>query len=241
MSFFVPGEVAPSLVPASLPKAHGWLYSWPRSDHPGYRQLQLSGALAQVASTTGKRWDQYIADVSTALSTAGGWTASIGTTGLITISGSSKTIGYPDRLGWLMGMGAEGSTVEASVTTTRTSKFVPPGGIPLMGLTWDSVEVERERELIMDRSRRQSGYVWGGARVWRWRLHMTKWAYEALITGWCLRGKVTLMGSNATAIGIAAPTGALTGHVLGLEGAPVWDGPTQLTARVTLLVAGSTA
>lgn len=239
MSFYTPGEVVPSLVPATLPKAHGWLYSWPRSDHPGYRQLLVSGALAQVASTTGKRWDLYVADLSTALTTAAGWTASIGTTGLVTVAGSSGTVGYPDRLGWLLGLAREANTVESAAATSKLSRFIPPGGIPLLGLTWESVEYEREREMIMDRSRRQSGYVWGGARVWRWRLHMTKWAYEALITGWCLRGKVTLVGSNTTAISDSVPTGALTGHVLGLEGAPAWDGPTQLTARVTLLVAGA--
>lgn len=233
-----PGEVIPA-VPDVWPTANGWLYSWVRSDHVGYRKISIGGSVAQVASTTGKRWDLYIADLATALTSAASWTAAIGTTGKVTLSGSSAIVGYPDRLGWLLGMGKEALTTEAAAATSQVSRYVPPGGIPLLGLSWDEVDVEREREIILDRSRRQSGHVWGGARVWRWRLTMTRFAYEALCTGWCLRGKVTLAGSSTTAISSSVPGGALTGYVLGPEGAPSWGGPTQSWATVTLFVAGA--
>lgn len=234
----IPGEVTPS-TPTLWPRAVGWLYSWPRSDHPGHRTISIGGAEAKVASTTGKRWDLYVADLSTALTAAAGWTATIGTDGRLTLAGSSKVVKYPDRLGWLCGMGRDAGTVETAATTSLVSRYVPPGGIPLMGITWESVDVERERELLMDRQRRQSGYVFGGARVWRWTLQMSRWGYEALCTGWCLRGKVTLAGSSTTAISSSVPGGALTGHALGLVGAPAWTGPNQQIARVTMLVAGT--
>lgn len=236
---YLPGETAPA-APASWPKANAWLYSWPRSDHPGYRVVRVGGTWCQVASTTGQRWDTYVAALSTALSAAG-WSAAIGTDGRVTLSGSSAVLSYPDRLGWLLGMGTEGGLTEGAAVTSRVSRYVPPGGIPLLGATWEEVSVERERELVMDRQRRQSGYVFGGARVWRWRLSLTRWGLEALRSRWCLRGKVTLAGSSITAIDSATPGGALTGYALSLEGAPTWDGPTQTTCQVTLLVAGSTA
>jgi hypothetical protein len=238
VSLILPDRVVPS-VPQSWPRAVGWLYSWVRSDHLGYRTISLDGSDATVASTTGKRWDLYVADLSTALTTAGSWTAAIGTDGRVTLAGASRTIGYPDRLGWLLGMGTEAGTKEAATTTSRVSRFVPPGGIPLMGITWESVDLERESELVTDRSMRQGGYIFGGARVWRWRLKMSRWAYEALCSGWCMRSKITLAGSSTTAISSSVPGGALTGHALGLAGAPTWTGPQQDIAEVTLVVAGA--
>lgn len=224
--------------PALWPRAVGWLYSWPRSDHPGYRRLSVGGAVAQVASTTGKRWDLYVADLSTALTSAASWAASIGTDGRVTLAGSSALVGYPDRLGWLLGMGKEALTTEGAAAASYTSRYVPPGGIPLTGVSWSEVDLQRESELVLDRARRQSGYVWGGARVWRWQLKMTRYAYQALATGWCLRGKVSLVGSSTTAISSSVPGGALTGHALGLVGAPSWSGPNDMIAQVTMLVAG---
>lgn len=234
---YLPGEEPPT-IPASWPKANGWIYSWVRSDHPGYRTIRVGGTWCQVASTTGTRWDQYVGALSTSLASAG-WNAAIGTDGRVTLSGGSAVLSYPDRLGWLLGMGVEAGTTEAAATTSRVSRFVPPGGIPLLGLTWEDVTVERERETVLDKQRRQSGYAFGGARVWRWRLHMTRWALEALRSRWCLRGKVTLAGSSTTAISPAVPGGALTGFALSLEGAPAWDGPTETTCQVTMLVAGT--
>lgn len=240
---YLPGEVVPSVPPSrawSTTGAKGWLYGWARSDHLGYRQVRVGGNVAVVASTTGKRWDQYIADLSTALTAAAGWTATIGTDGRVTLAGASGILSYPDRLGWLLGMGAEAGTIEAAAVASRVSRFVPPGGIPLLGLTWTEVNVEREKELVTDRTRRQGGYAFGGARIWRWQLKMSRWAYEALCVGWCLRGKITLAGSSTTAISSAVPGGALTGYVLGLVGSPTWDGPTQEVCTATLIVAGDT-
>ena len=159
----------------------------------------------------------------------------------IVVTGASGTIGSTtifDRSGWLTGLGTEAG--QAYPAGDFQSAFVPPGGIPLLGATWDRVRVEREKEILSDRSRRFGGYVFGGARIWAWRLTMTRFAYDALCTGWCLRGKVTLAGSSTTAMAAAVPGGALTGYVLGLEGAPSWVGPSQQDIAVTLLVAATT-
>jgi len=233
------GEVTPA-IPDTLPTARAWLYGYVRSDHPGYRSLRVAGLPVTVASTTGKRWDSYVADLSTALTSTASWTATLGGDGRVTLAGSSSIISYPDRLGWLLGMGLDAGTSESTATTSRASRFVPPAGIPLYGAQWDSVSVEREREIVMDRSRRQGGYVWGGARVWRWTLTLHRWSLDALLTGWCLRGQVAIVGAGVSSpMSSSEPGGSLTGHALGLDGAPVWGGPTQQFATVRLLVAGS--
>lgn len=230
-----PEEVRPS-IPASWPTASAWLYSWVRTDHPGYRQIRIAGATYTITSGT-YRWDDFIAQIGTDTAAAAGQT-SIGSDGRVTIQYDTAVAAWPDRLGWLLGMGKEAGTSEAS-SAELISRFVPPGGIPLFGVTWTEVRVEREREQILDRSRRQSGYVFGGARVWRCVLRMTRWALEALQTGWCLRGKITLVGSVSSAMSSTVPGGALTGVALHLEGAPAWDDSTQQTCTVTMLVAGA--
>lgn len=232
------GEVIPS-IPSTLPVARAWLYGYVRSDHPGYRTVRVAGNPATVASTTGKRWDLYVADLSTAMTAAASWTATLGTTGAVTLAGSSSILSYPDRLGWLLGMGLDGGTTEAVATTSRASRYIPPAGIPLFGAQWDRVSVEREREIAKDRSRRQAGYVFGGSRVWRWTLTMHRWALDALMTGWCTRGQVSILGAGVSAaMGSSEPGGVLTGHALGLDGGPVWGGPSMDFATVQLLVAG---
>lgn len=232
---YLPGEVVPVKVPAaSWTTAQGWLYSWVRTDHPGYRLLSSDGRLLTVASGT-YRWDDFIVAINTAATAVGG-TFDKHRTGYITF-GCGTTIVWPDRLGWLLGLGVEAG---GSTSGSAQSPYVPPGGIPLLGATWDRVRVEREREIITDRSRRFGGYVFGAARLWSCRLSMTRYGYDALRTGWCLRGKVTIAGSSTTAMAAAVPGGALTGYVLGLEGAPAWSGPTQDTCTVTMLVAAVT-
>lgn len=232
---YLPGAVVPQRV-TTWAAASAWLYSWVRTDHPGYRTVKIDGVPFTLPSST-YRWDDYIAAVDTLTAAYQGYSIESG--GRIAVSdvGSYSRVTY-DRMGWLMGLGVEaGATITSAA---YASAYVPPGGIPLLGATWDEVSLERERELVTDRSRRQSGYVFGGARVWRFRLTMTRFAYEALAQGWCLRGKVSLVGSTSSAMSASTPAGVLSGYVLGLDGAPVWDGPTQEICRATLLVAGTT-
>ena len=126
-----------------------------------------------------------------------------------------------------------------AVTTADTSSyFIPPAGIPLLGATWESVTSEVERRQIVDRHRRNQGFVWGASEVFKCSLTMHRWALEALQTGWCLRGKVTLGGATKldTPVGLADPDGAITGYVLGIDGIE-WLDQTQTHARVTMSIA----
>lgn len=233
MALMLPGQVVPR-VPLSWPLAKGWIYSYVRTDHPGYRRLAPGGAPMVIASGT-YRWDLFVAELVAQLIPRGGGGGIDGGGGVF-LDTVSATCVWPDRLGWLLGFG-----VEAGATTTGEpqSLFVPPGGIPLMGVSWDEVTIEREREQIVDAARRHAGYVFGGARLWRCGVQMSGWAYEALAQRWCLRGQVTLLASSLTAMSASVSDGALTGSILGLAGVE-WAQKQRLTCKATLIVAGNT-
>jgi hypothetical protein len=188
------------------------------------------------------RWDDCIDALNDELFAApDNWDATIDSAGRISLGGSSSIVTWDDRIGWLLGFGREAGDAETAATSL-VSRFVPPGGIPCLGVTWDEVDVQRDREAVLDRSRRQQGYAFGGSRVWRVRATMTRWSLDALMTGWCLRGKISAVGADAAAISPSDPGGVLTGYVLGLEDVAWVDTDAlQTTARVTLLVATTTA
>lgn len=232
----VPGEIAPE-VPEAWPIAHGWLYSWVDTSTPGYRSVELTSG-TYTATSGHLRWDLFVDEINDRLQTAPEvWDLVIDGTGRINGGGDVTNVTWPERLGWLFGFGVEAGYSHTAVTSLL-SPFVPPGGIPCLGVSWEAVDLERDRELVLDRARSQQGYVFGGARVWRVRATMTRWALDALLTGWCLRGKLTAMCGNVTAIGPVEPGGAITGHVLGLESVAWLDsGSTQSTALATILLA----
>jgi len=219
--------------------AHGLIMSWVDTALPGYRDITIGGTPATVAADY-KRFDEYVSDLDAVLPAS--WTASWdSTTGRVTLSGPSSTVSFTDRMGWLLGMCGEPTTTFTSITS-KASTFVPPGCIPCLGVTWDEVDIQRDREVLYDRSRRQQGYVFGGSRVWRVRATVTRYALEALLTGWCLRGKVTIrQGSNASAISGSVEDGAITGHVLGLTDVSWIDAESlQGLASVSMLVTTTT-
>jgi hypothetical protein len=230
VTLFLPGAVVQQPARWSSRPATGFIYSWVRTDHPGYRRLSVGGVPFILPSGT-YRFDELI----TAIDAAMPGTCTMASNGRVSFA--TAGLGFPDRLGWLLGFGREGGTSE--VTALHDAPFVAPGCIPLQSITWERVTVEREREIVTDRSRRQGGYVFGAARLWIWTVGMTRHAFDALSTGWCLRSKVTVAGASLTAISSAVPGGALTGHVLGLDGSPTWDGPTNDTCRARIVIAAS--
>lgn len=219
--------------------AHGFLWSWVDTALPGYRDITIGGTPATIAAGY-KRFDEYVSDLDAVLPAS--WTAEFSTyAGQVTLTGPASTVSFTDRMGWLLGICGEPTTTFSSVTYC-TSAFVPPGGIPLLGVTWDEVDIQRDREVLYDRSRRQQGYVFGGSRVWRIRATVTRYALEALLTGWCLRGKVTIQsaGNTGTMSG-SEPGGELTGHVLGLTDVSWIDAESlQGLASVSMLVTTTT-
>lgn len=198
--------------------AAAWLLGYVRTDAPGYREVELDGVLSVVASGD-HRFDDFVT------ASQGVWNAYGG------VSFNASEIGFPDRLGWLLGFG------DARQVAYGSSKFIPPAGIPLMGATWTRVDSEADRRVIFDRHRRNQGYMWGAALVWRCKLTMHRWSLEALQTGWCLRGKVTLgcVGMLDTPISVSEPTGAITGYALGLDSVR-WLDSIQQTAVVEMSI-----
>ena len=217
------GEVVPSVVPwADLSNAQAWLYGYVRTDVPGYREIEKFGALTVVAAAE-YRFDALVAELA-------GLTLEQELTGQITTDTDRMT--PRDRLGWLLGWGVEPGTEVAD-----SFPYIPPAGIPLLGATWTAIETDEDRRIVIDKYKRNQGYVWGGASIFQCKLDMHRWSLEALQTGWCLRGKVTLGCADMidTPISSSEPRGAITGYALGL-GSVSWLDSIQQTARVEMAI-----
>ena len=217
-----------------------FIYGYVDTDHAGYRKITLGGSTYTVAAGY-YRWDAYITAINTAIS-ASGWALVSGTDGVSTLTKASGTaaIAWPDRLGWLLGYEVEPAATEHG-TGSLVGRGVAPGAIPLLGATWEDVQITKESQFLVDRSRRGHGYVFGTSRIWRWTLVMTSAALQALRTGWCLNGKIVISAATPAGLGSdpAWTTSATGGH---LEGVPVgledvtWIDALQTQARVSMLI-----
>lgn len=226
-------------VPTEWPVANAWLRGFINSNLPGYAKVDVGGA--ERTATSAKDDEPFDTWVDTKLESAitgDGWATSIDTSGRVTLSGTSAEIIWPDRLGWLMGFDAEPGDSEGTVTSI-TSRFVPPGQIPLLGAKPLDMVSDREVTLEIDRRMRPHASVFGTSNVWRYLLTMTRWAYDALITGWCLRGGVEIDFGDASVFSSTNPDGLVSGWVIGIESAN-HIGPSGMVNRpveVVLLLA----
>tara|TARA_R100000995_G_scaffold33194_2_gene14940 strand:+ start:776 stop:1474 length:699 start_codon:yes stop_codon:yes gene_type:complete len=217
-----------------------FLYGYVDTDAPGYRQVSLGGSVKTVAAGY-YRWDAFITAINAAITSAG-WAIVSTSTGLTTLTKASGTaaVVWPDRMGWLLGYDQPPNAAEGTVAAVQ-GRTVAPGAIPLIGATWDSVEIQKERQFVVDRSQRGHGYVFGTSRVWRWRLVMSEHALEALRSGWCLSGKVVVSAKDPTQLGADSPwstsntDGYVEGVPVGVEGVR-WLDTLQTVAEVTLLI-----
>jgi hypothetical protein len=200
--------------------ARAWLLGHVRTDAPGYREVTEAGVLRRAASGE-HRFDAYVTAIG----------ATWQTYGAVSFAGVPT---FTDRAGWLLGFGEAGVAPNANQSS---SFFVPPAGIPLVGATWEQVVDDADRRQVIDRHRRNQGYVWGDASLFRCKLVMHRYALEALQTGWCLRGKVTLGTASmlSTPISSIEPRGAITGYALGLDNVS-WLDSIQGLARVELSI-----
>ena len=217
-----------------------FLYGYVDTDIPGYRKVSLGGSVKTVAAGY-YRWDAFITAINSAISSAG-WVLASTSTGLTSLAKGSGTgaVVWTDRLGWLLGYDQPPGGAEGTVSGVM-ARAVAPGAIPLIGATWESVEIQKERQFVVDRSQRGHGYVFGTSRVWRWKLVMSSFSLEALRTGWCLSGKVVVSAKDPTQLGSdSAWSTSNTGGYL--EGVPVgvenvrWLDELQTVAEVTLLI-----
>lgn len=212
-----PGEI----FSATQDVAAAWLLGHVRTDAPGYREVTEGGVLRLSTTLGDLRFDDYV----TAMGAT--WT----NYGAVAF-GDIPT--WTDRAGWLMGFGEAGAVTYPGQSD---SWLIPPAGIPLIGATWTQVVGDADRRQLLDRHRRNQGYVWGSALLWRCKLVMHRYALEALQTGWCLRGKVTLGCADMldTPISSTEPRGAITGYALGLDSVS-WLDSIQQTARVEMTI-----
>lgn len=230
-----PREVVQTAAPwATLPPAAAWLLGYVRTDAPGYREINL-GSVIITAASGDLRFDAWVAALDTASLAVGGDNVNWETNGRVLFAGGFT---YPDRAGWLAGVGVEAGTTANQ--SDGSSVFIPPAGIPLIGATWTQVIDDADRRQLLDRHRRNQGYVWGSALLWRCKLVMHRYALEALQTGWCLRGKVTLRCADMldTPISSTEPRGAITGYALGLDSVS-WLDSIQQNARVEMTIVTS--
>ena len=211
---------------------NAYMLGYVRSDVAGYRATTYDATPSTPTSTAGQRFDAYISGYLGAPDAViwpyAQWAVELDWSGTVT---------FDDRIGWLMGfVNDPGTTI--TVSRYAPSRFVPPAAIPLIGATWTAVESDADRRIILDESLRNQGYAWGGALLWRCKLTMSFYALEALQTGWCLAGKVTLAPAFKLndPISEADPQGAITGNVIG-DPTVTWLDKTQTTAVVELTIA----
>jgi hypothetical protein len=216
-------------LPTALPPAGAHLYGFVDATVAGYRELRVGSTTYTIASAV-TRGDALAA----ALTTAGVPTTYAN--GLFTVSPSpANTIRPVDRLGVLLGLFSRANTVAHPSTSSLTSERISPVAIPLAGFAVTMQRIQSDDEMLQDRLLRQTGYVYGSARVFDVRVTLHKWALQALLFGWCMTGKVAFVGPDTALISGAAPDGSLTARVLSVS-EPTFIGASQLWAEVTFTV-----
>lgn len=216
-------------LPTQLPPAAAMLYSYVDATETGYRRVRFASTVFQLGSGI------YRGDaLATALTAAGVSTTHAAGRFTLTPSIAAEFTGL-DRLGVLLGLVARAGDRIPSAGSFTSSRLSPVA-IPLSGYYIEAQRIDADDERVPDRLERDMGFVWGGARVVTVRLTMHKWALDAWLFGWCQRGKVTLLGSNASPFGASQPGGALTGRVISTT-TPTWLGDAQLWAEVRLTLA----
>lgn len=203
--------------------AVGWLYG--AGPPPvGYNKLR-SGTTTYTIDTP-----DYVPITSfiSNLDAATPWTWGQAADGRIQITAGTNELTWLDRLGWLLGFDREGYESEGAIAPPVTARQISPAIIPLFARTYDRIERERERKLVIDRFGRGHGYVFGAADIWRWTLRLHRTGLAAWRTGWCARGPIylspfTLAQHRASSITHHSPSnpgGLVICRVLGTEGAP---------------------
>ena len=205
--------------PAPPTGAIGWLYGG--FGRQGYRRVRVG------ASTTLLTWQQDFPAGLGVLDAATPWTWSVGADGRVQLAGATDELVWLDRLGWSLGFDREGMQSEGSVTTL-TARELSPACIPLFARTYEAIDRERERQLVIDRFGRGHGYVFGKVDLWRWQLRMHRTGLAAWRTRWCARGPLMISpntvaqhrAGTAIAWSPSTPGGYVRGRVLGTEGEP---------------------
>mgnify|MGYP003627393279 FL=1 len=208
---------------------NGFLFCHVDTNVPGFRSLS-AGATDSTVAAGYYDFESYITALNAALYSLG-WTCSFSTsTGLVTYTagGGASNLLFNDRTGHITGMQSKGGDALYAAYGPYVSSVPPPGTLWLQGATWESVNIERERVLETTRHGRGFGYIWGGAKIWRWKLQIHPKSIipsdsgnftteQPLLSSFIAKGKVKLWMGNSNAISETHPGGYLTGHVIGLD------------------------
>lgn len=213
------------------PAATGFLYGYVSTKVAGHRAVSVAGS-PYLLTAGYYRGDALLAQCNADLPVTG----AVGVGGQVLIVQAFTTLDADDMLLWALGYGCEPGDHRAS-SLFWYAPFVSPVMIPHSGATWEAVDLSRDVDLSSDGILKGLGNVWGAARVWRWTIKLTPWAFAAFRLGRCMSGQVALEGAVSSAMGAAEPGGALTGRVLGVEGVDWSDERTLSLATVRLIVA----
>ena len=208
---------------------NGFLFCHVDTNVPGFRSFSAGGSSSTVAAGYFD-FQTYITAVNSALVSLG-WSCSFDTTtGLVTFSAGAgaSNLQSNDRATHITGMLGNAGDALFAAYAPHVSRLPPPGCLWLTGATWESVDIARERVLETTRHGRGFGYIWGGAKVWRWKLQIhpksiiasndgTFTTQQPLLSSFVTKGKVKLWMGNNNAISETESGGYLIGHVIGLD------------------------
>lgn len=241
----------------------GMLMAWIDTDIPGYREFDCLDSVPTTTTVTAVAgywhfWDYIFSSISPSM--PAGWAIDFDP-GLAQVAiagpGTATEVRWSDRSGFLLGYDKEpypSEPAEVPVGSRFFSRAVPPGAIPLLGATHEEVDLRRERVLHTSRFRRGYGYIFGGARIWRWKLTVSGAGVvnpdiasmsRALNAGFVGSGKVSIVmkgaatwaGAIATPFSSAALGGMLTGYVIAIENIDRVQDALLDTFEVSLLMA----
>lgn len=219
------------------PTPSGWLYGFIDTSVPGYRKLSNDGTDIQLSDGY-RSFPAYIDELNTRMGTDGG-TATTDTLGRVTITGSAPMT-WTDRLGWMIGLDVKPGDDSGS-NATRTSDRPPPAAIPLMSVSWSTVNRAVETMIEVDRRQRGHGYLFGDADVMRFKMLLHVQALRSFHEGWCLSGQVIISTKSPADFSTDTPwspsntDGYIQGYVLGIDKGR-WVDSTQTLWQTELLI-----
>lgn len=212
------------------PTPSGWLYGFIDTSVPGYREMSLGSSTYDYQITDGYRsFPAFIDQLNTQLSSDYGAnaTATTDSLGRVVITDAvGGVLDWTDRLGWMLGFdvtAGDTAGVTAGPALTLTSDRPPPAAIPLMSVSWSTVNRAVETTIQVDRHQRGHGYLFGDGDVMRFKMLLHVQALRSFRDGWCLSGQVIISTKNPadfstdSAWSPSNTDGYIQGYILGTE------------------------
>lgn len=214
-----------------------YLFSFMDTTVPGFRTVAIAGSGTVTIDEGYYSFLDLISQLDSQLDLYD-WAVSFNFgTGRVTLDGSaaSADLTFSDRLGMYLGFDMPQTTTIGAGKSVVSARF-PRGLCALVGAIWESVDIKRERVLLATRHKRGFGYIWGGAKLWKWTLTIHPGSIQTseaeydnstgfnsfttsqpMLNGFVTKGKVLLQTNFLqAAISESQPGGKLEGTVLEL-------------------------